>query len=623
MAQEIYNEGRVVGFSAYEIFKRQCLDKGIPETDIPDERTWLSSMLGIGASLILQIEAGTTAGVHDYVLPANSTLTAAGVIFANPFMGSCVFDNTLGAPKWSTKITSYGPLIKNETGSGNHPTSSDVPYGTYSADTYKSEISEFIKISDGIAFVNHADWINTDDGTPYEDINPEFGSSDTIIRLYFRENVTNAFSILFTGFLNSSVLAGISGWAQDDSGTAIGGSTDTDNNNWKNGGHIGPELIPWANKIVFSVPSYIYNIADSISRTIPEDITSDTLTVYGFNFDNMQDHKLNTNSAIDFNSITLTDYYTVHASEFLGNPLLSETVTDITIPDTRITGYNEIIAWYPGMTADAIGDATSDINFFPPAIYATQVSLTGENMLVPLDTTAPGTVKCFPNSNQAYAYTQLMPDNYAVYFNTTTNNFTFVTPNVSDPTQWTGTAKITYDATLPIYEVAAGSTKAKTVALTYYNNGTYTEYGRTGSAGDLSNKAPAGKLVWDDLLTALHDNKAIDLFGTKLRNFATELNSSNTIGMANPVTTVGAGTVSLNPGSGSSYVGNNTVKMSSSVDSYDGKRYVNLNDANTPASIKLGENFIRFGNGLKLYILPQGATPPTTGVPTGSIGIGW
>ena len=129
MAQELYNEGRVVGFSAYEIFTRLLCDK-IPEPDIPDERTWLASMLGMGSSLILKIDANTSAGVHDYVLPPNSTLSAAGVILANPFMGNCVFDNTEGSPKWATKITSYGPLIKNTSGTGNYPTSNDVPYDT-------------------------------------------------------------------------------------------------------------------------------------------------------------------------------------------------------------------------------------------------------------------------------------------------------------------------------------------------------------------------------------------------------------------------------------------------------------------------------------------------------------
>ena len=106
MAQQIYNEGRVVGFSAYEIFKRLCLDKHIPEEDIPDEHTWLTSMIGMGSSMILTIKSGTTKGVHDYVLPDTSTLTAAGVIFANPFMGSCEWDDPI-TPQWATKVTSY------------------------------------------------------------------------------------------------------------------------------------------------------------------------------------------------------------------------------------------------------------------------------------------------------------------------------------------------------------------------------------------------------------------------------------------------------------------------------------------------------------------------------------
>ena len=34
MAQELYNEGRVLGFSAWELFARDALDHGIPPEDI-------------------------------------------------------------------------------------------------------------------------------------------------------------------------------------------------------------------------------------------------------------------------------------------------------------------------------------------------------------------------------------------------------------------------------------------------------------------------------------------------------------------------------------------------------------------------------------------------------------
>ena len=85
MAQEIYNEGRVVGLSAWEIYVKNALSDGVLPENIPDERHWLSNMIGSGASMILKVPTGTTEGVHDYVLPSGSELAAAGVIVASPF----------------------------------------------------------------------------------------------------------------------------------------------------------------------------------------------------------------------------------------------------------------------------------------------------------------------------------------------------------------------------------------------------------------------------------------------------------------------------------------------------------------------------------------------------------
>jgi len=631
MAQEIYNEGRVVGFSAYEIFKRQCLDAGIPEADVPDERTWLTSMIGIGASMILQIPADTESGVHDFPLPSGSTLTAAGVIFANPFMGDCEWDDTQDSPAWAKKVTSYSPLIKNASGSGNSPTSSNVPYATnYSDSQYRDIITEFVKITDGIVYTDNATWIRTEDGEPYKDINPNFGASSSVVRLYISHKLDHDVNILFTGFLNKSILNGMSGYAQSQDSYAVGGSTDTDNNHWANGGMIGPDMIPWASKIIFSVPSSAYNITDSLTRTILSDAESSGGTAYGYTLANQLNFVIPSKPLIDFDSITLTDYYTVHEDDFTGTPVLTEAVTALSFTSNETSGYNEIVAWYPGMTTDVWSSATSALPFFPPAIYGVQVTDTGDNTLVPLDTAAPGTIKCFPDSDQAYSYAQLLPDNYSVYFNPTTNNFTFVNPSVSDPTAWAGTAKIIYDSSLPIYEITAGDIKAKSIAFTYYNSGVYTDYATDGTSGTLSDKAPAGTLIWDDLLAGLKTNKAIDLFGAKLRNFATELNTSNSVGMDNVLDNLGSKSVVVNPGASSdspAYIKFDSVRVGSEVSGND--RYLTLNSNDSPASVHLGKTFIKFksstqnGADLKLYISATEPNPQTENIPTGSIGIGW
>ena len=155
--QVIYNEGRVVGLSAWEIYKRQALSNGVPENEVPNEHEWLASMIGSGASMVLQIPANTTAGVHDFRLPATSNLSAAGVIVASPFMGDCSWAAT-DTYNWATKINSYGSLIQNDDTKSPSADGSTVP----SVDTYndyQTTVTEFLKITDGIVFTQNAKWM--------------------------------------------------------------------------------------------------------------------------------------------------------------------------------------------------------------------------------------------------------------------------------------------------------------------------------------------------------------------------------------------------------------------------------------------------------------------------------
>ena len=82
----IYNEGRVVGLSAYELYVRQLLSED-PDAEPLTEREWLGSTLGSGASMILYVKAGTTAGVHDYVLPRQSRPVGCSTLIGSIFDG--------------------------------------------------------------------------------------------------------------------------------------------------------------------------------------------------------------------------------------------------------------------------------------------------------------------------------------------------------------------------------------------------------------------------------------------------------------------------------------------------------------------------------------------------------
>ena len=308
MAKEIYNEGRVVGLSAWEIYVKKALGDGVLPENIPDERHWLSNMIGSGASMILKVPTGTTEGVHDYVLPSGSELAAAGVIVASPFLGECVWDTDTGS--WATKVTSYSPLILNEPGQDKSPSAdgSIVPYSdTYSNLTYASAVAEFVKITDGIVFTRNAKWIPTGN-VPEKDLNPNFNDSAAVVRLYINSDVNYDIYILLTGFTNKRILQGLSGYARAEGGVSVGGSTDTTNNHWENGGMLGPEIMPWASKIIFTVPSSTYNLANSLTRTIPSDDEYEAKTIDGFVFKDVT-ATVKANSFIDLNSIDITDYY--------------------------------------------------------------------------------------------------------------------------------------------------------------------------------------------------------------------------------------------------------------------------------------------------------------------------
>ena len=99
----LWNQGRVVGYSAYEIYVKQHL---LEYPDIPPatEREWLASSLAAGTSMILQLPSGYSGA--DIALPSTSSLAAANPIFASVFLGTVTTSNN-----WATEITDYGRLV--------------------------------------------------------------------------------------------------------------------------------------------------------------------------------------------------------------------------------------------------------------------------------------------------------------------------------------------------------------------------------------------------------------------------------------------------------------------------------------------------------------------------------
>lgn len=607
MGQEIYNEGRIVGLSAWEIFAKNAEANGVDPHDIPTESQWLTAMIGAGASMILRVPANTQKGIYEVDLPLGSNLSAAGVIIANPFMGTCNWDNS---NKWATMVTSYSPLIKNTSGTGNYPTSTNVPsdpnYDSHQYDNIRNCVTEFAKITDGIVFTKGATWVDAETQPPEKDIDPDFNNSTTSVRLYISSDIKYDVAVLLTGFQNKRILQGLSSFASSDGSC---GSCDTTTNDWANGGMLGPEVIPWASKIVFSVPSSLYSSANSMNRTIPANpnytIPSGGLDIDGITIkENAINGDIRANSFIDFNSIVLTDYYDQH--QYSTSPTLNDYVNTVGFGAGDST--NALVAWYPGMTATQIKaeiDAAtpSNANFFPPALYATQITAEGLQTLVPIDTAAPGTVKGFEDPDQASAYKELLPNNYAIYHNSTNNTFSFVTG--TNPNEWSGTAKVEYLSQAPKAKITAGSTEAKFIALTKVQGGNVVDYDTTGASGAYTS-GPNQYVVWSDMLNALAQGKKVDVLGGKTYNLASDLQSTNKIGIASghEIDEIGSKKFTVKDGS-------KTVNMT-----------VNSNNLATFSNgVRSGTNFIEFSNGLRLYI--SASNPGTANVPIGSIGIGW
>lgn len=259
MAKELYNLGRVTGLSAYELSVKHQLAE-YPDLPSMTEKEWLAATVTSGASMILKIPGGTSAGAHDFPLPLDCSLCSGNSLIAYPFGGTCEF-NEAG---WATKVTSYGPLLVNT--EDEHPVTpgdnaSVVPVATDVKDQVKllvSQMKDFVKLADGIIY-QPGTWTPSET-VPHMDFKPDL-SLGSIIRLYFVEPVTQDFYIIFTGLVNRAIIAGVS--ALD--GSPINSSDPED------GDFIGPEVFPWGNKILFTIPTTMMHLYNAKVRNVSTD----------------------------------------------------------------------------------------------------------------------------------------------------------------------------------------------------------------------------------------------------------------------------------------------------------------------------------------------------------------
>lgn len=355
MAKVLYNEGRVVGYSAYEVYVKHSLSVD-PDTPPASELEWLSSSIGLGTSMLVKIETDDISGPHvrDINFPSNTRLCAANTIIGSFFYGTG--DTSKNSP-WVNKVTDYGPLISNQSGaspSGNVSPTGSVPYKTSEISKWltskQPQIKSYMNVCDGL-IIQPGKWVANSSSLPSKDFQPDLKSYPRL-RLFLTDKITTSFFLLLTGFTLRTVIQGVSGT-----------DTSVNTSNPEDGDFLGPAAYPWANKIVFSVPPIFANrfIKTSYKRKI--------------NGIDTESKFVTESPVIDMTSTDPGDYYKQKDS----NSQLSVDVTELsTFSDDG-----------------GILTVCQRSDLLPPVLYGSKISKTGVNKLSPLDTAAPGSLKLY------------------------------------------------------------------------------------------------------------------------------------------------------------------------------------------------------------------------------------
>lgn len=381
MPKELFNEGRVVGLDGYSLYVKQHLTED-PDTPPVTEREWLAATLGSGMSLILQVPnvAGNkdSHNIVDIQLPENTRLGACSTILCQFFEGEAAIKNN-----WATHVTSYGEDliantdelhpsgVKGENDEIEHQDPSDM-----SGDKIK-QLRDYLKIIDGV-IIQPGKWDTSDVTPPAMDLSVDLGKKPRV-RLHVKGSITSHPLLLLTGFNIRSILLGTSG--QD-------GSNDTPTP--EDGDFLGPAVYPWASKITFVVPSsYVsYFASGNLKRTItPGDTSAQTV-------DDTPVIDMKTGSGDgQLQAPVAENYYRTPMSTdklFYKN---GKSKTDSRVSD-NVESHATLGDGSPILTVYARS------SLFPPALYSTYVSEDGQNYLHPLDTVAPGTIKMFNNADK-------------------------------------------------------------------------------------------------------------------------------------------------------------------------------------------------------------------------------
>ena len=591
MPKEIWNEGRVVGLSAYEIYVKQHIADGNPNPPAT-EREWLASNLAMGASMLLKVPAvSQDEDEYTYVdipMPATTNLCAANTIVGQYFDTTYTYSATEedgefeNGSNWATRVNSYGPMISNthidgglsntcpDAGYiGTNPGSAIPSFDFNGVDMYYmstlNRVQNYCNILDGV-IIQPGTWSTSDLGVsdPYMDLSPSISSDVPTVRLLIKGPINEADRpcVLLTGFTLSDILVG---------STGLDGSTQTTNP--QDGDFLGPAVFPWGARIMFSIPNrynkYVQELCYERTGTAsPTDPKSWNPYV-------PQPERIHAKSVIDIAEEEFWFFYDQDHGVAGLDPYYE--LYDASYSDPTVQyELNSFIGW-GRQTGGNIFATLQKKSKFPPALYQGQVDstqiVTHQSLdLHPVDIVAPGTVKMFYDATQSVMqeYQNTFPGTTAMsrtadgrlklldsngvvvevgsgYAATLTTDYLnsgdnsepiysgqkfikryMATSDPSEPTSYSGADRPR------VVKIQSGGSFSLALMLDGTSNlsdPTHTQleiWDTPPTSFELNSTNSDQNICWSALLEALRHNRSIDLLGARLKSAKTTLLGDNT-----------------------------------------------------------------------------------------------
>jgi hypothetical protein len=492
MPRQIWNEGRVQGYSAYEIYLKQALSDD-PDLQPATEREWLASSIACGSSMVVKIpKTSNDAGYLDISLPENSKLCAANVIFANLFLGDCEYDIN---SYFAKRVINYGFCISNtlnfhpDTNGTQIPTTDD----DISLESVLSYSEAYNKIIDGVV-IQPGKWKETgDEAGQYMDLSPDMSKSP-FIRIFYSGKIESTIQIMLTGFTIRSVISGVCGLDGSYNATSP-----------QDGTFLGPAQFPWAAKIIFSqstATSISLNMSNYIRKIKGEKAVS----------------KLRGKSLVDMETCDPSIFY----SSKQPDAKIDFDSCSLDSPD----GKGNILTIH------------SKSDKYSPAIYATRYDPDKEKSLSPFNVVGKGAVQMFDNSTSdadMKGYEKTYPGTFALRrkddgsVETLNENNDVIPVARIDHKELSYTNLVTDDKKAKGVVTSVGNKKSLSVSLSDDETDSQLTIGDDGtsnvSIGSTSfNKGAMNKLSPSSsnitpayILEAIANNKSIDILGDRMK----------------------------------------------------------------------------------------------------------